>query len=165
LSISWVSCLSVPQLPRVAIPIAFFLLFVNTIARYAIMIPKGYRPSFSHLVFYVSTIIITTQLWSIWRQTDHSYLTIGTFIPSKFGDWQFNADVHANIHTLNHEQCDSAFPDLYHSLDQAVRLRQGRKVHIQDIEIREGRCMLRVMIHGGEVNPTTPSLSLGQSLT
>jgi hypothetical protein len=118
------------------------------------MIPKGYRPSFSHLVFYVSTIIITTQLWSIWRQTDHSYLTIGTFVPSRFGDWQFNADVHANVHTLSHEQCDSAFPDLYHSLDQAVRQRQGRKVHIQDIEIREGRCMLRVMIHGGEVSPT-----------
>ncbi|KAI5368620.1 hypothetical protein J4E82_010585 [Alternaria postmessia] len=36
-------------------------------------------------------------------------------------------------------------------LDQAVSFRQGRKVHVQDIEIEAGRCMLRVMIYQGEL--------------
>jgi len=66
-------------------------------------------------------------------------------------DWVFDADIHANVHTFSHEQCDSAFPKLYHSLDKAVSRRAGRKVHIQDIEIREGRCMLRLMVYQGEV--------------
>jgi protein glucosyltransferase len=116
--------------------------------RYAIMIPKAYRLSFSHLVLYISAFIITTQLWSIWRQSKHSYITF------EASNWKFDADVHANVHTLSHEQCDSAFPKLYHSLDQSVALRQGRKVHIQDIAIKDARCMLRVMIHEGEVNLT-----------
>jgi protein glucosyltransferase len=109
------------------------------------MIYKRYRVSFSHLIFYISTFVIATQLWSIWRQSANSY---NLDLP---GTWDFDADVHANVHTLSHEQCDSAFPKLYHSLDNAVNQRQGRKVHIQDIEIAEGRCMLRVMIYQGEV--------------
>jgi protein glucosyltransferase len=114
------------------------------------MIPKGYRLSFSHLFFYVSSFIIATQLWSIWRQSAGGY---ASYTPS---DWLFETDVHANIHTLSHEQCDLAFPELYESLDKAVARKAGRKVHIQDIEIAEGRCMLRVMIYQGEVraNPT-----------
>jgi hypothetical protein len=112
--------------------------------RYAIMIPKGYRLSLSHLFFYITSFIVATQLWSIWRQSSTSYSSY----PS---DWQFETDVHANVHTLSHEQCDSGFPELYDSLDKAVSRRAGRKVHIQDIEIREGRCMLRVMIYQGEV--------------
>lgn len=130
-------CLSVRLLPE-----PFF-------ARHAIMIPKGYRLSFSHLVFYISTFIITTQLWSIWRQSSHGYVS---YVPRH---WDFDADVHANVHTLSHEQCDSAFPKLYHSLDEAVSRRQGRKVHIRDIEISEGRCMLRVMVYQGEVRVST----------
>jgi protein glucosyltransferase len=109
------------------------------------MIPKGYRLSLSHLFFYISSFIIATQLWSIWRQSSGTYTS---FAPS---DWAFETDVHANVHTLGHEQCDSAFPELYYSLDKAVSRRGGRKVHIQDIEIAEGRCMLRVMIYQGEV--------------
>lgn len=112
------------------------------------MINKGYRLSFSHLLFYISTFIITTQLWSIWRQSKG-----GNFTPNlhHLKGWDFDADVHANVHTLSHDQCDIAFPKLYHSLDEAVSRRQGRKVHIQDIEISQGRCMLRVMVYQGEV--------------
>lgn len=114
------------------------------------MMPKAFRLSFSHLVFYISTFVIATQLWSIWGQSKHNYLPFSHHRNLQ-RDWDFNADVHANVHTLSHEQCDSAFPKLYHSLDQSVSQRQGRKVHSQDIEIEEGRCMLRVMIHQGEV--------------
>lgn len=124
---------------------AYSLLLSRCITRYAIMIPKGYRLSLSHLAFYITTFIIATQLWSIWRQSANSY---NLYPPA---NWDFDADVHANVHTFSHEQCDSAFPKLYHSLDQAVSHRRGRKVHIQDIEIAEGRCMLRVMIYQGEV--------------
>jgi hypothetical protein len=119
--------------------------------RYAIMIQKGYRLSLSHLFFYITSFIIATQLWSIWRQSSTGY---SSYLPS---DWQFETDVHANVHTLSHEQCDSAFPELYESLDKAVSRRAGRKVHIQDIEIREGRCMLRVMIYQGEVCAVQPT--------
>lgn len=109
------------------------------------MIPKGFRLSLTHLIFYVSTFIIATQLWAVWKQSSHAYLS---YVSS---DWDFDADVHANVHTLSPEQCDIAFPKLYHSLDRAVSRRQGRKVHSQDIEIAEGRCMLRVLIYDGEV--------------
>jgi hypothetical protein len=109
------------------------------------MMHKGYKLSLSHLFFYISIFIIATQLWSIWRQSTGSY---ASYLPS---EWHFDADVHANVHTFSHEQCDLAFPKLYHSLDKAVSRRQGRKVHIQDIEIAEGRCMLRVMIYQGEL--------------
>lgn len=114
------------------------------------MMPKAYRLSFSHLVFYISTFVIATQLWSIWGQSKHNYIPFSHHRNLQ-RDWDFNADVHANVHTLSHDQCDSAFPKLYHSLDQSVSLRQGRKVHIQDIEIDQGRCMLRVMVYEGEV--------------
>lgn len=109
------------------------------------MINKGYRVSFSHLFFYITSFIIATQLWSIWRQSAGSY---SSYLPS---DWTFETDAHANVHTLSHEQCDIAFPELYEGLDKAVARRGGRKVHIQDIEIAQGRCMLRVMIYQGEV--------------
>lgn len=114
------------------------------------MINKGFRFSFPHILFYISTIVITTQLWSIWRESKGNYLA---FVHK---GWHFNADVHANVHTLSHDQCDFAFPELYHSLDAAVGRRKGRKVHVQDIAIAEGRCMLRVMVYEGEVRQGTP---------
>lgn len=114
------------------------------------MIPKGFRLSSTHLVFYISTFIIATQLWSLWRQS-----TTGGWLTHEARSFVFDADKHANIHTFSHEQCDGSFPKLYHSLDQSVARRQGRKVHIQDIEIAKGRCMLRLLIHGGEVCKAT----------
>jgi protein glucosyltransferase len=130
---------------RLRLALGILLAVVSLYTRYAIMINKGYRLSLSHLFFYISSFIIATQLWSIWRQSSSSYQWNGS------SDFHFETDVHANVHTLANEQCDAAFPELYYSLDQAVSRRQGRKVHIQDIEIREGRCMLRVMIYQGEV--------------
>lgn len=113
------------------------------------MIPKGLRLSTTHFVFYISIFVIAIQLWSLWRQSAKG----GTY-PHVSRNWTFDADKHANIHTFSHEQCDVSFPELYHSLDQSVARRQGRKVHLQDIAIRKGRCMLRLMIYGGEVHGT-----------
>lgn len=127
-------------------PVRFLRLSLGLSTRYAIMIPKGFRLSSTHLVFYVSTFIIATQLWSLWRQSGKS-----GWIPHEPPNFIFDADKHANVHTFSHEQCDSSFPKLYHSLDQSVARRQGKKVQIQDIAIAKGRCMLRLMIHGGEV--------------
>ena len=110
------------------------------------MIPKGFRLSTTHLIFYVSTFIIATQLWSLWRQSAK-----GGFYSHENLNWNFDADKHANVHTFSHEQCDISFPKLYHSLDQSVARRQGRNVHIQDIAIAKGRCMIRLMVYGGEV--------------
>lgn len=110
----------------------------------------GHRLSFTHLVFYISTFVILSQLWSVWKQSSHSYLS---YTPSS---WQFDPDLHANVHTLSNEQCDIAFPKLYRGLHEAVQRRKGKKVEVKDIEIAEGRCMLRVMIYDGEVgrNPS-----------
>jgi hypothetical protein len=126
----------------------------------AFYVPKGYRISVSHLLFYISAFIIVTQLWSIWRQTGgNNYAVQGPL------NWAFDADVHANVHTLSHEQCDAAFPKLYHSLEKSVARRAGRKVHIQDIEIAEGRCMMRVMIYQGEVRTRVHDRFAGPVLT
>ena len=112
----------------------------------AIMKFKSYRFSLTHLIFYVSSSILSFHLWSVWKPSSlHSYLSYSQ------KHWEFDADLHSNVHTLSNEQCNIAFPKLYNSLDQAVHRRSGRKVHIKDIEINEGRCMLRVMIHQGEV--------------
>lgn len=121
------------------------------------MMHKGYRLSLSHLAFYICIFIIASQLWSLWRQSgsNNGYWQA----PYPVEHFNFDPDVHGNTHTLNHEQCDAAFPQLYQSLDQAVSRRQGRKVHIQDIEIAEGRCMLRVMIYQGEVRSSNRLLA------
>lgn len=106
---------------------------------------KGFKQSFSHLLFYIITFVIASQLWQAWKDSRHPYLS---YIPST---WQFDADVHANVHTLSNEQCDIAFPKLYHSLEESVKKRRGKKVTGDEIAIRRGRCMLRVLIYGGEL--------------
>jgi hypothetical protein len=128
-------------------PVRFLRLSLGLSTRYAIMMPKGFRLSSTHLVFYVSAFIIATQLWSLWRQSGKS----GWVVPHEPPNFIFDADKHANVHTFSHEQCDSSFPKLYHSLEQSVARRQGKKVQVQDIAIAKGRCMLRLLIHGGEV--------------
>jgi hypothetical protein len=114
------------------------------------MIIKGYRVTLTSLLFYISTFIILAQLWVAWKQSSSSYLS---YIPSS---WRFNPDLHANVHTLSHEQCDISFPKLYHSLHASVKKRK-RKISLKDIEIKEGRCMVRVLIHGGEVRIKIPN--------
>lgn len=71
--------------------------------------------------------------------------------PYPLRQWSFNADLHSNTHTFTNEQCDIAFPDLYQSLENSVKLRNGRKIQQEEISIQEGRCMLRLMIYGREV--------------
>ncbi|KAF2714065.1 hypothetical protein K504DRAFT_371475 [Pleomassaria siparia CBS 279.74] len=110
------------------------------------MIFKGHRLSLTHLVFYISISIICLQLRSVWKQSSP-----GHFLSHSRRSWSFDADLHSNVHTLSNEKCDAAFPKLYYSLDKAAKRRNGRKVHVQDIEIAKGRCMLRVMIYQGEL--------------
>ncbi|KAF2105982.1 glycosyl transferase family 90-domain-containing protein [Lophiotrema nucula] len=110
------------------------------------MMPKGLRHSFPNFLFYLLAFIIASQLWSAWKQSGHGHPV--SYIPST---WHFDADRHANVHTFNNEQCDIAFPQLYHSLEQAVKRRNGKKVQPKDIAINEGRCMLRVIIYEGEL--------------
>jgi hypothetical protein len=105
---------------------------------------KGYRLSVTHIIFYISASIIGLQLWSVWKQSSHSDLYARRASA-------FNADLQSNVHTFSNEQCDAAFPQLYHSLDKALERRGARKVHVEDIGINQGRCMLRVMIYDGEV--------------
>lgn len=107
---------------------------------------NGHRFSLTQLVFLIVVFVILSQLWSVWQQLSHP--SFPSPVPNQ---WRFDADVHANVHTLSSEQCDIAFPKLYHSLDLSVRDRHGEKVRWDEIEIAQGRCMLRVLIYGGEV--------------
>jgi len=107
---------------------------------------NGHRFSLTQLFCLIILFVIISQLWSVWQQVPHT-----SFLAPLPNEWQFDADVHANVHTLSSEQCDIAFPKLYHSLDLSVRDLHGEKVGWKDIEIARGRCMLRVLIHGGEV--------------
>ncbi|KAF2175384.1 hypothetical protein K469DRAFT_610969 [Zopfia rhizophila CBS 207.26] len=101
--------------------------------------------SFQHLVICIFTFIVLLQLWSLWSRSAHPYFS---YTPNS---WTFNPDIHANTHTLSNDQCDIAFPKLYTSLENSVKRRKGRKVDIEEISIKEGRCMLRLMIYGGEL--------------
>lgn len=112
----------------------------------AMMKFNGHRFSFTHLIFYIFTFIIVSQLWTLWQQSAHPFLA---YIPSR---WRFDADVHGNVHTLTNEQCDIAFPKLYRGLQQNIAARKGKKIDIDEIEISKKRCMLRLLIHGGEVH-------------
>ncbi|ORY00907.1 glycosyl transferase family 90-domain-containing protein [Clohesyomyces aquaticus] len=114
------------------------------------MIYKGHavprpRHSLHTLLFCIAVFIIISLLWSRWSNRSHPY---HSYIPSS---WQFDADLHANVHTFSNEQCDIAFPKLYHSLEESVKRRKGRKVVEREIAIREKRCMMRVMIYEGEL--------------
>ncbi|KAF2260013.1 hypothetical protein CC78DRAFT_523927 [Lojkania enalia] len=109
------------------------------------MIHKGFRQSFSHLLFYILTFFVASQLWALWTEPSHPYLS---YIPST---WQFDPDAHANVHTLSSEQCDIAFPKLYKRLEDSVKRRKGKKISANEIGISQGRCMLRLMIYGGEL--------------
>lgn len=51
--------------------------------------------------------------------------------PGSTEPWTFDADRDRNDHSLTHEQCDAAFPDLYHEIDRARAYwekRQGKKL-------------------------------------
>jgi hypothetical protein len=117
-----------------------------------VMKVNGHRVSLTQLAFIIVTFVIISQLWSVWQQSVHP-----PFLSFPSNEWQFDADLHANVHTLSNEQCDIAFPKLYHSLDLSVRDLHGEKVAWEDIEIAHGRCMLRVLIHGGEVRSVSQS--------
>ncbi|KAF2011627.1 hypothetical protein BU24DRAFT_353936 [Aaosphaeria arxii CBS 175.79] len=110
------------------------------------MMFKGMRISVCQLIFYIASFIIGLQLWALWKQSSHPHF------PHHGPDsWQFNADKDANVHSFSNEQCDIAFPKLYYSLEQAAKRRNGKKIQRHEIEIEEGRCMLRLMIFEGEL--------------
>ncbi|KAH7110104.1 glycosyl transferase family 90-domain-containing protein [Dendryphion nanum] len=112
------------------------------------MMLKGLRFSLTQLAIYISTFIIAIQLWNAWKQSGHRHHPYLSYIPST---WTFDADNHANVHTFSSEQCDIAFPKLYKSLEENVKNRKGKKIEQHEIEIKQGRCMLRLMIYGGEL--------------
>jgi hypothetical protein len=106
---------------------------------------SGYRFSITQFAFYIFTFVVYSQIWSFWQHSRHGHR------PWQPHPWGFDPDLHANVHTLTNEQCDIAFPKLYHSLEQSAERRRGKKISSQEIGIERGRCMLRVMIYDGEL--------------
>lgn len=70
------------------------------------------------------------------------------------GQWRFETERDANNPALTTEQCDAAFPDLYHEIDRSVQWWQDRNYTIQpeDVEIawRHDGAM-RVLIYNNQL--------------
>lgn len=112
----------------------------------------------SHFVFgrpthsIVLVVFLTVLLYFLFALRPHvSIASNPNLSHSPQERWSFNGTVDADTHTFTHEQCSSAFPDLYYSIDQAVRRRRGRPVQYEDIAINQKRCMLRALIYEHEV--------------
>jgi hypothetical protein len=101
------------------------------------------RHSFLRVLLLISGFFFLSQFW---------HFISSPRIPNGPEIWTFDPDRHANLHTLNQEQCDSAFPELYHSLTKAVKLRGKRPIMPRDLEIRPARCMMRLLIYDREVS-------------
>ncbi|KAF2198908.1 hypothetical protein GQ43DRAFT_138441 [Delitschia confertaspora ATCC 74209] len=97
-------------------------------------------PQFLH---WISIFIVLSQFWSfVFRPRPP---------PPPHGRWTFDPDHHANVHTLSQEQCDIAFPELYHSPKESVKLRGNRRIMPRELEIAPGRCMMRLLIYDREL--------------
>lgn len=90
--------------------------------------------------------------WSYSSTPSSAYLTSAR-PPSS---WTFNSSIHSRIHTLNKEQCQSSFGDLLESVSAAAKRRGSHPIQLNDLDIEQGRCMLRALLFEGEVHDDTP---------
>lgn len=70
------------------------------------------------------------------------------------GQWRFEAARDANNPALTSEQCDAAFPDLYHEIDRSVKYWNDKKHMItpDDIDIGWRRdAAMRVLVHDNQL--------------
>lgn len=77
--------------------------------------------------------------------------SVGNNLYSPASRWQFDFVRDANVHSLTRAQCEIAFPGLYDNVDASVKASEGKHIREEELEIRQGHCMLRILIHHGQM--------------
>jgi len=74
---------------------------------------------------------------------------------SSLGGWRYEFPRDALNYGLSSQQCDAAFPGFYGDIESAVASRMGDPIRLEELEIKDDQCMVRVLIYDSEVNDRT----------
>jgi protein glucosyltransferase len=70
---------------------------------------------------------------------------------SSLGSWKFEYPRDALNYGLSSQQCNAAFPGFYGDIESAVASRRGNPVRLEELEIKDDQCLVRVLIYDSEV--------------
>lgn len=113
------------------------------------MTTRTRRPGVKYTILCISLLV--SSAYMLWP-------SLKTLYPSyEFSDWgnsspwtyQFSRD--ANNNGLSQSQCRIAFPDFYKDIESAVASRRGNPVRLDELEIKDDLCLVRVLIFNAEV--------------
>ena len=71
---------------------------------------------------------------------------------STLGGWRYEFPRDALNYGLSSHQCNAAFPGFYGDIESAVASRKGDPVRLEELEIKDDQCMVRVLIFDSEVS-------------
>jgi protein glucosyltransferase len=71
---------------------------------------------------------------------------------SSLGSWRFEYPRDALNYGLSSQQCDAAFPGFYGDIESAVASRRGNLIRLEELEIKDDQCLVRVLIYDSEVS-------------
>jgi len=74
---------------------------------------------------------------------------------SSLGGWRYEFPRDALNYGLSSQQCDAAFPGFYGDIESAVASRMGDPIRLEELEIKDDQCMVRVLIYDSEVSDTS----------
>lgn len=66
-------------------------------------------------------------------------------------DWKYEFPRDANNYGFSQPQCDAAFPGFYGDIESAVASRKRDPVRLEELEIKDDKCLVRVLIYNSEV--------------
>jgi len=71
---------------------------------------------------------------------------------SSLGGWRYEFPRDAMNYGLSSQQCDAAFPGFYGDIESAVASRRRDPVRLEELEIKDDQCLVRVLIYDSEVS-------------
>jgi hypothetical protein len=92
-------------------------------------------------------------------QTAKSSFTTTLSPPSA---WKYEFPRDANNYGLSSDQCDAAFPGFYGDIESAVASRKRDPVRLEELEIKDNQCLVRVLIYNSEVRTNSIDELLSQ---
>lgn len=66
--------------------------------------------------------------------------------------WKYEFPRDAANYGLTPQQCDAAFPGFFGDIATSVASRQGNPVRLDELNIQEDHCLVRVLIYDAEVS-------------
>jgi hypothetical protein len=71
---------------------------------------------------------------------------------SSLRGWRYEFPRDASNYGLSSQQCDAAFPGFYGDIESAVASRKGDPIRLEELEIKDDQCLVRVLIYDSEVS-------------